>query len=246
MFSRLITATLTASLLALAMSGCATEGSSEQMSSTSSSPSASATKTTDHAEFSGFLSDYSQLKPAPGLKNVLEWINPEPWKPGYNAIIIEQVVTHLDPALIKSGVNPDPEVLNKITDYYHQALVREFSKYFTVTDTAGNGVMRYRAAITGVDAERDMGDNPLDYIPVVLVTRTVSGANSVKAHIFMEAIYTDSVNGQVLAEIVQSATGGDSAKEISLGSVRSALDAWAKQAAEGTKAAIDKRSASTS
>jgi hypothetical protein len=91
-----------------------------------------------------------------------------------------------------------------------------------------------------------MGDNPLDYIPVVLVTRTVSGANSVKAHIFMEAIYTDSVNGQVLAEIVQSATGGDSAKEISLGSVRSALDAWAKQAAEGTKAAIDKRSASTS
>lgn len=244
MFCRQLTVTLTAPLLALAMVGCATDGGSAQTSSASGS--SSATKSSEHPEFSGFLGDYSKLKPYPGEENVLEWVNPEISGTGHKAIIIDQVVTHLDPDLLESGVKPDPDVMHQITTYFHEALVREFGKYFTVTDKAGEGVMRYRAAITGVNAERDLGDTPLDFVPVVFVARTATGANSVKAHVFMESIYTDSVTGQTLAELVQSATGAASGEEISLDAVKPALDGWAKRAAQRTKAEVDKRAAAKS
>lgn len=229
------------SLTLLGLAGCASDGGMDKTASSADS----ASKSADHAKFSGFLSDYSNLKLNPNFKNTLDWVSPDLAGSNYSAIIIEPVVTHLDPALMEAGAKPNAQVLNPITEYFHQALTGiQQILHRHRQGKAGNGVMRYRAAITGVDAERDMGDNPLDFLPVILVARTATGANSLKARIFMESIYTDSVTGQVQAKLVQSATGGDTAKEISIDSVRSALDARAKKAAEDTKAALDKRGTS--
>ena len=229
---------LTSSLVLLTAGGCASTTGGDKAESPSSTATASPSQSSSATEYSGFLPDYSKLSRDPNHANTLEWIIPDFAKTEYTGIIIAPVVTHLDPKLVKDGVKLDPEVMNRITSYFHQALVREFSRYLTVTDTAGNDVLRYRAAITGVDANRDMGDNPLDFLPIVLVARTAAGANSVKAHVFMESLYSNSMNGQLVGEVVQSATGEAAAEGISLDSVKSALDAWAKKAADGTHNAM--------
>jgi hypothetical protein len=160
----------------------------------------------------------------------------------YPGIIVAPVVFHLDPKLAKEGVQPDAEAMNQIFDYFHEALTREFSQYFDVTDTPGDGIMRYQAAITGLDTKTDTGDSPIDYLPVVFVARAAAGADKVEARIFMEAFAEDSLTGELLAELVQSGEGGEvgESKEVTLGSVRPVLDAWAKKSATAAKQAVDK------
>lgn len=119
--------------------------------------------------------------------------------------------------------------------------MREFGTRFTVTDKPGDGVLRYRAAITGAKPEVEGGKNPLSYVPVMFVVRTATGANNAKAHLFMESIYTDSLTGEVIGEVVQSTFGGETdAKQVSLESLKPVLDQWAKKAVASTKRELGK------
>ena len=185
---------------------------------------------------SGFLPDYTRLKADPDYPGSKDWINPEVKLGHYDAIIIDPVTVHLSPELIKDGARPDAEMLNQVTEYFHGALIREFkNQKWNVVDAAGDNVMRYRAAITGVTEKGGLSSNPLSYMPAVFLVRTASGKNSEKAHIFMESYYADSVTGQTIGEVTQAATGESvSGDEINLDNVKGALDKWAKKAAEGT------------
>ena len=188
---------------------------------------------------SGFLPDYTRLKPDPDYPNSKDWINPEARLGHYNAIIIDPVTVHLSPGLIKDGVRPDAELLNRVTDYFHGALVSAFkNQKWNVVDKAGDNVARYRAAITGINAEGGLDSNPLHYMPAVFLVRAASGKTSTKAHINMESSYSDSVTGQTLGEIIQAATGKSvSGDQITLDNLKDAVDKWAMKAAEGfTKA----------
>ena len=188
---------------------------------------------------SGFLPDYTRLKTDPDYPSSKDWMNPEAKLGHYNAIIIDPVTVHLSPGLIKDGVRPDAELLNQVTDYFHVALTREFkNQKWNVVDKAGDDVARYRAAITGINAEGGLDSNPLHYMPAVFLVRAASGKTSTKAHINMESSYSDSVTGQTLGEIIQAATGESvSGDQIALDNLKAAVDKWAKKAAEGfTKA----------
>ena len=185
---------------------------------------------------SGFLPDYTRLKDDADHPGSKDWINPEVKLGHFDAIIIDPVTVHLSPGLIKGGVRPDAALLNEVTDYFHDALVREFKKQkWNVVDAAGDNVMRYRAAITGISEEGGLSSNPLSYMPAVFVLRTASGKNSEKAHIFMESYYADSVTGQTIGEVMQAATGKSvSGDQITLDNIKGAVDKWAEKAAEGT------------
>ena len=188
---------------------------------------------------SGFLPDYTRLKTDPDYPSSKDWMNPEAKLGHYNAIIIDPVTVHLSPGLIKDGVRPDAELLNRVTDYFHAALTREFNNQkWNVVDKAGDDVARYRAAITGINAEGGLDSNPLHYMPAVFLVRAASGKTSTKAHINMESYYSDSVTGQTLGEVIQAATGKSvSGDQIDLDNLKAAVDKWAKKAAEGfTKA----------
>ena len=234
---------LTSMATLLALSGCASSPSEEETASSSSS--ASSAEMTPKAETSAhparFLPDYSRLKKDPDDEKRLIWVNSDMTQDSYTGVIVAPVVFHLDPKLAKDGVRPDEEAMNQIFDYFHEALVREFGRYFAVTDTPGTGVMRYQPAITGLDTKTDMGDSPVDFLPVIFVARAASGADKVEALIFMEAFAKDSLSGELLAEVVQSGQGGEvgEGKEITLGTVRPVLDAWAKKAASAAKKATD-------
>ena len=188
---------------------------------------------------SGFLPDYTRLKTDPDYPSSKDWVNPDARLGRYTAIIIDPVTVHLSPGLIKDGVRPDAELLNQVTDYFHVALTREFkNQKWNVVDKAGDDVARYRAAITGINAEGGLDSNPLHYMPAVFLVRAASGKTSTKAHINMESYYSDSVTGQTLGEVIQAATGKSvSGDQIDLDNLKAAVDKWAKKAAEGfTKA----------
>jgi len=183
---------------------------------------------------SGFLSDYNRLKSDPDYPNSKDWLNPEAKLGHYNAIIIDPVTVRLSPGLIKDGARPDAGTLNQVTEYFHGALTREFkNKNWDVVDAAGDDVTRYRAAITGISTEGGMGANPINYMPAVFVVKTATGGNSKKANIHMESYYSDSVTGQVLAEVMQAATGDSvSGDQITIDNLKEAMDKWAEKAAE--------------
>jgi hypothetical protein len=190
-------------------------------------------------ENAGFLPDYTRLKTDPDYPSSKDWLNPDAKLGQYQSIIIDPVTVHLSPSLIKDGVRPDAELLNQVTEYFHGALVRAFkNQKWNVVDKAGDNVTRYRAAITGISAAGGLDSNPLHYVPAVFLVRAASGKDSKKANINMESYYADSVTGQTLAEVLQSATGESvSGDQITVDNLKGAVDKWAKKAAEGfTKA----------
>jgi hypothetical protein len=183
---------------------------------------------------SGFLSDYSRLKPDPDHPGSKLWVNPKSDVGSYDAILIDPVAVHLSSGLIENGARPDAELLNEVLEYLHASLKREFSKHAKLAASPGDGVVRYKAAITGINAEGGTGENPVNYLPAVFVLRTATGQNTTKAHVYMEAAYTDSVTGATVAELIQAATGDkvENNAKISLDDLKGALDKWAVKAAD--------------
>ncbi len=73
------------------------------------------------------------------------------------------------------------------------ALQREFSKHVKIVRQPGENVLHYRAAVTGITTEGGVGSSAINLLPAAFLLRTVSGRNAVRAHLFMEAEYSDSL-----------------------------------------------------
>ena len=155
---------------------------------------------------SGFLSNYGNLKPNPKYPGSSDWINPDAQLNKYNAIIVDPAKIRLSKALIANGARPDPELLNEVLDYLHSALEREFSKHMKIVKKPGDNVMHYRAAITGITTEGGVGSSALNILPAAFLLRTATGQNTVRAHLFMESEYSDSVTGEPVGAITETQT----------------------------------------
>jgi len=157
---------------------------------------------------SGFLDDYERLQPNPDFPGSSDWVNTNAAAGPTTGLIIDPVSIRLGPGLIKDGVQPDPELLDAALKYLHQALVREFAAEITVVDRPGKGVVRYRAAITGITTEGGLTSSATNLLPLVFVLRTATGKNDLRAKLYMEAEYSDSLTGMPLGATMQSAAGG--------------------------------------
>ena len=89
--------------------------------------------------FAGFLDDYSRLEPIEGEPSVLIWMNSEAALKDYKSFIVDPVVMEIAPALAEAE-RPDPENVERITEYFREALTRELpfrlcrcSKYVAAT-----------------------------------------------------------------------------------------------------------------
>jgi hypothetical protein len=182
-------------------------------------------------EFSGFLKDYSNLKPNPNLdKNALTFARANARKNlhKYIAVIVEPVQVYLASDADESKL-PD-KARGVGARYFHKALVDAVSSAFSVADEPGPLVLRLRSALIGVDAGGEAtaaekaadGDGPLD--------RTVKIG---KVGVEMELL--DSDTGEQIAAMVDREPLGAGAE---IGSVyfskqekwapaREAFDGWA-------------------
>lgn len=108
-----------------------------------------ASKVTSPDEYSGFLSDYSQLKEAksPSGAEVMRWVDPKLDLSRYHAVFVEPTQFYPKP---QATAKIPESTLNGINTYYNQALKRELEKSLPLANAPGPGVIVVRAAITAV------------------------------------------------------------------------------------------------
>lgn len=197
----------------------------------------SACVTTKNADQSGFLSNYELLKRNPDFPGSSHWIDSNSNLKKYNAMIIDPVTVRLSKELIDEGAQPAPDQLNDLLGYMREAMKREFSKHVKIVNRAGENVVHYRAAITGITTVGGVTSSVTNAMPVVFALRSVTGMNNIQANLFMEAVYTDSLTGTPVSMVMQSAIGdtvsrlGAGENQVTLEHVKIVIDNWANKAA---------------
>ncbi|ROM54428.1 DUF3313 domain-containing protein [Pseudomonas rhodesiae] len=190
-----------------------------------------ASQVTQPDEYSGFLSNYSQLKQArsPSGVEVMRWVDPQLDLSRYNAVYIEP--TQFYPKPQATTKIPD-STLNGINTYYNQALKRELAKSLPLANAPGPGVIVVRAAITAVSSKTE-GLKPYEFIPVALVAAAVStgtGIRDQETTLGTEAQFLDGASGKVLAQVVRKGTGKpleNDAQVMKADDVKNVIDGWA-------------------
>jgi hypothetical protein len=190
-----------------------------------------ASKVTQPDEYSGFLSDYSQLKEAksPSGAEVMRWVDPKLDLSRYTAVYIEP--TQFYPKPQATAKIPD-STLNGINTYFNQALKRELGKSVPLDNGPGPGVIVVRAAITAVSSKTE-GLKPYEFVPVALVAAAVStgtGIRDQETTLGTEAQFLDGANGKVLAQVVRKGTGKPLANDsqvMKADDVKGVIDGWA-------------------
>ena len=185
-------------------------------------------------QYSGFLEDYSKMRPIEGSDGV-RWVDTKTNLSKYKKLMIDPVTFYIGPTKDNKTVTPKAENINRITNYFRQALIRELSKDDQIVEDAGTDVARIRAAITTVEVNRkDL--SAYQYIPIALVATgaaEVAGARNRIAVVNFEAEFLDSLTGRQVAAAAhsrsQEVTVKD-AKSLTQKDVQKILDFWANQA----------------
>lgn len=119
---------------------------------------------------SGFLGDYSALRPGGGGRARLVYLDTAVDFSGYERVIIEPVVVWKSDEAHFAGVPAAQR--EALARAFEAELERAFAEEFVVVDTAGGqGTLRVRNALTAVIAAPDTKPGELQYIEVELELR---------------------------------------------------------------------------
>lgn len=185
----------------------------------------------DPGQYSGYLKDYSQLKPARSATGtpVMRWINPEAKPTQYTQIYIEpsKLYPKPQPTAVVSAAT-----LQSISSYYDAALKRELGKDFQLAQGPGPNTIVVRPAITAVST-RTEGLKAYEVIPIALVVaavNTAAGGRDQNVEIATEAEFVDGASNKVLAQVVRKGAGKPletNRTQLALDDVKAVLDGWA-------------------
>lgn len=217
---RLLASFLAAGFLLAGITGCST---THQVSQT-------------EKDFSGFLGDYSQLKPGKDGQANFVYINPTAaWK-NYSKICIKPVALWTsdgDDSKISSLSKEDQQLL---VNFLHTSLSTTLGKNFTLVDQAGPGVLVVRAAVTDANKSRAVMNVVSSIVPVSMVIsaskRAITGKGSAVGSVSVEVELTDGVSDQRLAAAVDERAGTKALRtklDGTWGDVKKSFDFWAEQ-----------------
>ena len=145
--------------------------------------------------FSGFLGDYSKLERDVILDNSLAYTNPTKDLKQYTKFIIEPVVVHFAPDA--NGIAIDPADLKMLADYWRDETVKALSQHYMVVTEPGPGVLRVRAAITGIKKN----------VPLASARSITKPQDIALGGASMEAEALDAQTGERVAAVVDSRSG---------------------------------------
>jgi hypothetical protein len=172
-------------------------------------------------EYSGYLSDYSKLKPNPEFENTVSFVRNDPEKNihKYVAVIVEPVAVYV-------ATNADPKDIPdrgraSLAEYFQTAITNAVNDAFPVVKEPGPLVLRLRSALIGVDVGpagtgQSSGDGALE-----------RAVNMGKVGVEMELV--DSVTGEQIAAAVDHQNLGNGAE---VGSVNFSRDEKYRTAVE--------------
>ena len=118
----------------------------------------------DRFHRSGFLSDYSNLKPHPRDKGFWVYTNPNKNLSDYSRFYVHHVVVAFSDEIIKREV--DPTKINELTEYLRNQIIRDLEDKYTLTGFGQRepGTMAIEIAITDLNpAEENKGGASMEY-----------------------------------------------------------------------------------
>ena len=208
-------------LAVVLMAGCAGGG---------TSPAASTGGSVSAADFSGFLSDYSKLKPVDGIDGSLRYIDTSMNLRPYKKVMIDPVQVFMTHNPEYHGLQPD--ALKRMSDALQTAFLGALVDGYQVVNALGPDVMRLRLAITGVQAAKPpLGASDLIPIKAVFnVARSAAGDAPRVAEISAEMEMLDP-NGRVIGAAVASRKGDKALAQgasITWQDLQASANFWAK------------------
>jgi hypothetical protein len=182
-------------------------------------------------QFSGFLKDYSNLKPHPRLgENSLAFVKADEQKNlhKYIAMIVDPVQVYLATDADESKL-PD-KARGVGARYFHNALIQAVSSAFPIVDQPGPLVLRLRSAIIGVDVGGAIPEAQRSPDAANALERAVNIGN-----VGVEMELVDSETGEQIAALVDRESLGsgveigsvDFSKQQKYAAAREAFDGWA-------------------
>jgi hypothetical protein len=118
------------------------------------------------ARGSGFLGDYSQLKPAPDREGVMLYMDRSRDLRAYNKVMFDPVQVYATPGPDAAQLAPD--VQQRLGSDILNSLRASLEPKYQVVTTPGPDVFRIRTAITGIQAVKpDM--RARDFMPIIAV-----------------------------------------------------------------------------
>ncbi|MGR9071439.1 MAG: DUF3313 domain-containing protein [Gammaproteobacteria bacterium] len=186
-------------------------------------------------ERSGFLSDYSLLKPGKGDQALLVYWSPDAVETcgRYDKVLLDPVTIWTKGNSGASGVPEEDRQF--LTDYLHRAVKNSLRNDYTLVAGPGPGVMRIRAAITEAEGSWVVLDTISSLHPGTLalsgLKQLATGTGSFVAETAVEVEIEDSLTRKPLVMAVDKRVGGKGweKKFDSWGKVESAYDYWAEK-----------------
>ncbi len=99
---------------------------------------------------SGFLADYSGMKPASGGEETLVYVSREGALGDYDRFMIDPVLIYFHPESNAHAVNPE-ELSALAASLRHEVVAQLEDGHYAIVEEPGPGVLRIRTAITDVD-----------------------------------------------------------------------------------------------
>lgn len=156
---------------------------------------------------SGFLDDYSQLRPDPDRPGAMRYEAPGVNLGRYTKILVTPIELLYAPDSPHKNISPDE--LKTITDAFYATLVDELEPAYPVVDRPGEDVLAARIAITGVRMENKK--RPLlGYTPIGFAATTLANAAGLRVTLKsagLEAELLDSVSGKPVGSVVDRGAG---------------------------------------
>jgi uncharacterized lipoprotein YmbA len=195
---------------------------------------ACASKTTQPSQYSGFLSDYSQLQPAQSASGVpvMRWVSPDFKPENYRSVLVERPVFYPAPT---ATAQVSQQTLDEIALYLQQAMRLELAGRLKVVEYADRDTLVLRSAITAVNLSPE-GLKVYEVVPIALVAAaasTAAGTRDLDTNIYVELEAIDGRNSQPIARVVRKGHGlqlENDSTQLSLKDIKPALDVWAKDA----------------
>ena len=143
---------------------------------------------------SGFLENYPTFEKGPRGGADLLYLKQGVDFGTYDKIMMDQVVFYFSKDSNYKGINSDE--LNKLSDAFHKAMVKELQDAYPFVQESGPGVLRIRPAITGVKASKPVLNTISTVMPVGLalsiVKKGVTGTHMNVGEASMETEFLDS------------------------------------------------------
>jgi hypothetical protein len=180
---------------------------------------------------SGFLQDYTRLKPVPDKDGRYAWTAPDAELKPYTRFILPPLEIWIDRDAKYRGLSAD--VVQRLAGIYQASFARVLAPDYAVVTQPGPGVATCRFAITGVTPERP-GFTPLDVIPIkaaFTLVRAATGTSAQVARVSAEIACEDSVSRKPLIEAVITGVGEKKFVEgqpITWDDVEPVLASWAQ------------------